>query len=343
MRNVDVDGGNILIFGDLHLSDVFTGKHKNYLSNCFDVMEQLDKFVEDEKPSAIVLLGDIVGWTETNIRNREVLSTFCKYFKKWSKNGTVKIFAVRGNHDMKGYPDFQLFADLGFLTISSDCNGYFDYYGDNKEIPEIRFHLVDYKDEDKSLNIETTGGSNIVLAHNNFTISGITNWYAEHDGIELGMLQNFSQVDMVISGHIHNPSPEIVGATMPGGKTCSLLYPGCPTRPIKDKNIYESCWVVKIAYNKDAQSTDILTLPMELAPVKEVFYGDDEFVTEKTEAEVQEELRIEALQGVLGDLLKYRMNTGDPLEQVDRIPNASDEAKKMAKEYLLCAINCGGK
>ena len=63
MRNVDVDGGNILIFGDLHLSDVFTGKHKNYLSNCFDVMEQLDKFVEDEKPSAIVLLGDIVGWT----------------------------------------------------------------------------------------------------------------------------------------------------------------------------------------------------------------------------------------------------------------------------------------
>ena len=40
--------------------------------------------------------------------------------------------------------------------------------------------------------------SNIVLGHNNYTIAGVTNWYSEHDGIELGMMRNYSGVDMVI-------------------------------------------------------------------------------------------------------------------------------------------------
>ena len=333
-----VVGGEILIIGDLHFSDVFTGKHKAYLENCCWVLGQISNKVDSMKPSAIVLLGDLIGWTETNIRDRQVLAMFLKELKKW--NEYCPVYAVKGNHDIKGYPDFLLLSDLGLIITSEMCDGFFDYYGDaSQETPEVRFHLVDYKSEDKILNKAEGRTSNIVLGHNNYTINGLTTWYNEHDGIELGMLANFTGIDMVISGHIHNPSPEIIASQMQDGKDCMLFYPGCPTRPIKDRNMYESCWFVRIGYNKDTEETDINTDEFKLLPSSEIFYSDNEFVEEKTDDEISEELRKEALAEVLGDLLKYRMSQGNPLDQIDKIPNGSPEAKQMAKDYLQTAFN----
>lgn len=331
-------GGSVMIIGDLHISDKFTGKHKNYLENCFWVLGKITEEINKKKPKAIVLLGDIVGWQETNINDRQIFSMFCKILKEW--NSVCPVYCVRGNHDLKGYPDFLFLSEFDLLITSSMCGGYFDYYGkEGQEVPEVRFHLVDYKEEDKALNLAPAPTSNIVLAHNNFTINGITNWYNEHDGIELGMMQNFCGVDMVIAGHIHNPSPEIYATQMPNGDSCMLFYPGCPTRPIKEKNLYESCWYVYVEYNESSQQTDINTDEFHLRPISDLFYEDEVFIDEKTEDEIQEELRKEALKDVLGDLLKYRMNTGDPISQIDRIPNATDEAKEVAKQYLQIAFN----
>lgn len=332
-----VVGNEILVFGDLHFSDVFTGKHKDYLVECTWVLRKISDIIEEKKPSAVVLLGDLIGWVETNIKNRQVLSMFCSVLRSW--NDICPVYAVRGNHDMKGYPDFQFIAELGLIRTSSMCGGYFDYYAnETQDKPEVRFHLVDYKEEDRPLALYE-GTSNVVLAHNNFTISGVTTWYMEHDGIELGMQSNLSGVEMVISGHIHNPSPDIYGTTMMDGKTCLLFYPGCPTRVIKDKNLYDSCWYVSIYFDTASQSTEINPVVFELQPLSEIFYTDENFVQEKTQDEIDEELRQEALRDVLGDLLKYRMNTGDPIAQVDRIPNATYDAKEMAKKYLQVAFN----
>ena len=334
-----VVGNRILVFGDLHFSDVYAGKHKNYLQECCGILGEITRIISEKTPSAVVLLGDLIGWTETNIRDRQVLSMFLKVLKEW--NEYCPVYAVKGNHDIKGYPDFLLFSELGLIITSDMCDGYFDYFGDeSQEIPEVRFHLVDYKSEDKVLNFaENENTSNIVLAHNNFTINGVTTWYAEHDGIELGLQRNFSGVDMVISGHIHNPSPEIYAVSMPNGGSCMLFYPGCPTRPIKDKNIYESCWFVDIVFNNN--QTDVNPEEFKLKPLDDIFYTDEEFVTEKTEEEINEELRKEALANILGDLLKYRMNAGDPIQQINNIPNGSPEAKKIAIQYLQTAFNIG--
>lgn len=333
-------GNMIMIVGDLHFSDVYTGKHKDYLSNCFWCLGQITKKLKEKKPAALVLEGDIIGLTETNVRDRQILSKFCQILREW--NSVCPVYSVRGNHDLKGYPDFQFLSEFGLIITSAMCDGYFDYYGnDQQTVPEVRFHLVDYKDEDKSLNLETNGASNIVLGHNNFTINGITTWYNEHDGIELGLMQNFTGVDMVISGHIHNPSPEIYSTQMPDGNSCMLFYPGCPTRPTKDNNMYESCWYVFVKYDESSQQTDIDTEEFKLKPSEEIFYKSEDFVDEKSEEEINEELRKEALHDILGDMLKYRMNTGDPIEQIDRIPNATEEAKKVAKDYLMLAFNRG--
>ena len=337
VNNYDVVGGNILFIGDLHISDVFQGKHKNYLSNCFKILGRLSKEINESQPSAIVLLGDLVGWSETNIKDRQVLSMFCKELIEW--NNICPVYAVRGNHDIKGYPDFMFLTELNLLITSEKCGGYFDYYGyEGQEVPEARFHIVDYNDEDKILDYYE-GTSNIVLGHNNYTIDGVTNWYNEHDGKEINMIRNFSNVDMIISGHIHTPSPEIVSTQLSSGKNCMLFYPGCPTRPIKEKNTYTSCWLVYIGYNERKKDTDINTIEFKLDAVEDVFYTDEEFITDKTEEEVNEEIRREALKEILDDAIKYRITTGDPIEQIDNIPNASDEAKSVAKDYLQLAFN----
>ena len=230
-------------------------------------------------------------------------------------------------------------SELGLIITSNKCGGYFDYYGEeNAEKPEIRFHIVDYNDEKRPLNI-LDGVSNIVLGHNNYTIQGITNWYAEHDGIELGLMQNYSDVDMVISGHIHNPSPDFVSTQMPSGKECMLFYTGCPTRPIKEKNLYDYCWYVFADYNKELKETNINTEMFKLLPSSEIFYEDKEFVEEHSKEELDETMRKEALQGVLNELMTFRITTGEPMEQLDKIPNASEEAKQVAKNYLQMAYN----
>lgn len=331
-----VVGKEVMIVGDLHFSDVYQGKHKNYLSNCFWVLNQIATKVKENKPSALVLLGDIIGWSETNIRNREVLTIFIKTLNIIKE--ICPIYVVQGNHDMKGYPDFTFLSELGIIITSSACGGYFDYYGEESQtVPEVRFHMVDYGQEHRHIEL-CDGATNIVLGHNNYTIEGITNWYQNFDGIELGTMQNFSGVDFVLSGHIHTPSPNFVQATMPNGQMCSLFYLGCPSRPVKEE-LYDNCWYVFLRYKKENNSSTIDTEQFELKPWKEIFYDDDTFVAERTPEQVEEDLRTEALKSVLDELMTYRIQTGDYMTQIDIIQNASPESKELAKQYLQTAFN----
>ena len=38
-------GKNILVFGDLHISDVHKGRHKSYLSNCSSIVSYVQSSV----------------------------------------------------------------------------------------------------------------------------------------------------------------------------------------------------------------------------------------------------------------------------------------------------------
>lgn len=314
-----VKGGKVMIVGDLHFSDVFTGRHKNYLENCCEVLGQLTKMIEERKPSVVVLEGDIIGWNETNIKSRQVFSMFCRTLKEW--NSIAKVVCVQGNHDTKGYPDYLFLKEFGLISNPE----YFDYCTPNGDL-EVRFHIVNYGDEHRQLDI-AENASNVVLGHNNYTINGVTTWYSAGDGIELNSLENFCGVDYVISGHIHNPSPDVYPAYMKDESTCNLIYPGCPTRPIREKNMYDAVWIVGLEYN--GTSTDLSLDIWELRPSEELF--DDNIIEDRDEDDEAELMRKQALQGVLSDLLTYRMAGGDPLAQIDNIPNASEEAKRVAK------------
>lgn len=328
----------VLIIGDLHISDKEVGRHINYLENCFYCLGLIRDKVEEMKPKAVVFLGDVVGVTERNIKSREVLAMLCKFFKDINK--IAKVYVVRGNHDFGNYPEYQFLSDLGLFETSATCDGYFDYFGEDTQTePEVRFHLMDYGTESKTLSIKGGDTTDIVLAHNNFTIQGLTNWYQQHDGIELSMMPNMGGVYMLISGHIHAPSPEIVSSDMSTGGSCLLFYTGCPTRPSFDKNIYESCWFVSFKYDKNEKSTNYDALDFPLKPAKDIFYTNEDFVEDKTEEDIEELERVEALKDVLDDILKCRMTSGDLLGQINAIPNATDNAKTLACNYLEAALS----
>ena len=94
--------------------------------------------------------------------------------------------------------------------------------------------------------------------------------------------------------------------------------------------MYESCWFVRI------KGENIGTDEFKLKPSSEIFIDDDIIITEETVDEVQ---RKENLKEILNELLEYRIVTGDPMEQIDNIPKASQEAKDIAKKYLQAAFN----
>lgn len=333
-------GGSVVSVGDLHISDVFKGRHKDYLVNCMTVLNKLDSRLEELSPTVVVFHGDLIGQSETNIKNREVFSWVCRLFKKWSEK--YILISVRGNHDMKGYPDFQFLVDLGYIKTVPSGTGYFDWYkSEGDEIPEVRFHVVNYGMETEEIFIHENGEvSNVVFGHNDYTIKGVDPYYYSKGGVELNSRHNFIGVDVVLSGHIHCPSPDYMIATMPNNAPCSLFYVGCPTRPIKDGLKYNSVWLPTFVYDEGTGCSDIVMNSLELEDWDCLFYKDEEFITEDTNSQEEAE-RVAKLDDLVEELMGYRILSGDIVDQVRKIPYASEESKELAEKYLMTALNSG--
>lgn len=332
----DIDGTSgrkVLCIGDLHISDVFNGRHKDYLSNCFKILREISEKAEQENPACIVFMGDLIGWSETNIKSREVLTMVIRVLIKLNK--ICPVFSVRGNHDIKGFPDFNLLCTLGLIKDSVATDGYFSYSANGVE--QCRFHIVDYGKESEPLELSDVA-SDIVLGHNNYTVQGLTNWYQSKGGIELGQIENYNGVEVVISGHIHNPSPQLLSTTMPDGNICQLFYVGCPTRPIAEESKYNTCWYAEFGYDSGIDQTQFYIEPMNLESYEDIFIDDDTVLTEDNADENAEKLRKEALTETLSAIMDYEIVTGDYCTQVDNIPNATNNAKEIAKEYIRKAM-----
>lgn len=335
MKQNSVVCGKVLVVGDIHLSDTFTGRHKNYLETCLNTLDAISNQVYSTGVGCIIFAGDIAGFNDSNVRDREVFSIFCRFFKKFKDSG-VRVVIVRGNHDFGDYPDFQFLADLNFIETAQSLGGFIDYFGESsQEIPEIRFHLVDYGTENRKLDILEGGTTNIVVAHNNFTIQGVTNWYQKKGGIELANLSNFAGVYMVLSGHIHAPSPELNFVDAVWGNPIGLFYLGCPTRPALES--YTSVWFMEFSFNNG--STDFNAVPYQLKSVEDEYYLEEDFVEDLTTTDLDEVQRRENLQEILGSIMSCRISSGDIDSQILKIPNASDSAKSIAVKYLNMARN----
>ena len=121
---VKVVGKKLLIFGDLHMSSSFEGQHVSYLRDCYENMERIKEICNVEKPDAIVFLGDINGVNEQNVRDRQFFMRELLWFEYLNKITNNQVFAVKGNHDIGDFSDFDFLIGLGYIRNPR----YIDFY-----------------------------------------------------------------------------------------------------------------------------------------------------------------------------------------------------------------------
>ena len=319
--------GKVLIFGDLHFSCVYQGQHKNYIYDCYNNMNLITEVVKREKPAWIIFLGDIIGVNERNIRDHQFLMRVLLFFETLNNITDGNVYTVKGNHDCGDFTDFDFLVGLGLIKNPE----YLDYKG--KDGVEVRFHFVNYGQEHRKLDI-LSNASNVVLGHADYYVEGVTTWYSAKQGIELSKLGNFCGVDLVISGHIHLPSSEILYTTLKDGKPVGLFYTGSPSRTAER---IEACWYFYFEYSEAENSTDFSAELMQLPSVEDTFYPPENF--ELDEEESEEEERSQKLTDIVKEIIDSRLTTGNIEHQIMIIPTADDDTKKLAIEYYRKAMN----
>ena len=333
-----VHGGRLLVFGDLHLSSSFSGQHKNYAYECYWNMERILKICREKQASAVVFLGDLVGVNEKNIRDRQFLMRTLQFFESLNKLTNGNVYSVKGNHDMGDFTDFDMFIGLGYIKNPK----YIDYWG---RIPgesedhsfEIRFHLVNYGDEHKPLELaqSSDGATDVVLGHCEYYIDGVTNWYSAKSDVELSQLDNFQGVALVFSGHIHSPSEEILYTTLRNGESIGLFFTGSPSRVAER---FDDCWYLEFNFQQSAEGfgweTSYESLLMGLEPANDVFYPRSDFIDEEDEEVDERENQAQKLTEIVKEVIDSRIMSGDLNRQIDIMPGVSDEVKAIAKDYL---------
>lgn len=334
-----VFGGKVHIYGDMHFSCVYEGQHKDYTLECYTNMDNILSKVKAEKASAVIFLGDVIGVNERNIRDRQFLMRLYLFFQTLNKLTKGNVYAVKGNHDKGDFSDFDFFLGIGLLKNPN----YIDYYGcsekeyneGNRDCLEVRFHFVNYGEENRELTMSTDEGySNVVLGHADYLIDGVTNWYQHKGGVQLARLSNFKGVDLVISGHIHNPSDEVLTTVIGGDSPVGLFYPGSPARTSER---YNDCWY--LVFEFDGESTRYDAELFGLQPADVVFYPKEEILNDGEMDEDDYSRESESLTNIVKEIMEGRMTSGDLFAQVRAVPGASDEVKEIACSYLQKAID----
>lgn len=330
-KTYSISGSKALLYGDLHLSAVYEGQHKDYLYECYTNMSLISDRVIEERPCAVFFLGDIVGVRERNIRDPEFFLRVYRFFKTLNEVTDGNVYSVRGNHDMGEFTDFDVLMGMDMIKNPD----YVDYLSEEGS-PLARFHLVNYGDESRDLEIlEGEGTSNVVLGHNDYFVDGVTNWYLHKNGVELASLSNFDKVETIISGHIHNPSTELITAKC-GTDSVDLFYTGSPARTAER---YDDCWYLSFLREGEKESQYITYEAnfFGLESADEVFYPKEDFELSEEEEAVAEENK--KLSEIVKNILESRIASGDLFDQINRIPGFKENVRGIASRYLKEAMN----
>lgn len=313
----------ILVIGDLHISDRFSGRHKDYLENCFDCLDMIEKSIVENEITHLICLGDWIGigLAEKNLKERRTLLRLIQVLQKWNKLLNGNVYSLRGNHDIgKNMTDYDFFVTMGLLK-----------YVPQLDIGSCRLHLFNYGEETRPIVVDNDK-YNVGCFHTNLLIEGLTTWYRGGVGVELSSLKNLYGISMAIAGHIHNPSMRLVSTSI-NDSDISLFYPGCPTRPRLEPNMWEKCYGVVLTTNEFDTQMDVITF--DLKPLEEVFTTLDEDPSIDKENEETVPFDLEALNEILNELEYFNVNSGlDYDSQIRRFAGLDKVAADIALEYL---------
>jgi len=324
------DEKRVLIFGDLHLSDRFSGHHVDYLENCFYCLNKITEAIKEYKATHVVCLGDWTGQgpSEKNLKKRPNLARVINILQEWNRLTNDNVYSLRGNHDIgRNMTDYDLFITCGYLKNVKQL-----------DIESLRLHFFDYGEENREIEIDEDK-FNVGCFHSNLLVEGETTWYSaaskERGGVELSSLYNLKGLSNAISGHIHNPSIRMVSTSI-GDSNIDLFYPGCPTRPRMEQNMWDRCYFVLLKTNSFTTSMD--TLPFDLKPYSEIFTDlimDEETDKDNELAAGKPIMDISLIGEMMNDLHELNLTNGqDYTSQIKRVAGLDKVAADIALEYL---------
>ena len=258
---------------------------------------------------------------EKNLKERRTLLRLIQVLQKWNKLLNGNVYSLRGNHDIgKNMTDYDFFVTMGLLK-----------YVPQLDIGSCRLHLFNYGEETRPIVVDNDK-YNVGCFHTNLLIEGLTTWYRGGVGVELSSLKNLYGISMAIAGHIHNPSMRLVSTSI-NDSDISLFYPGCPTRPRLEPNMWEKCYGVVLTTNEFDTQMDVITF--DLKPLEEVFTTLDEDPSIDEENEETVPFDLEALNEILNELEYFNVNSGlDYDSQIRRFAGLDKVAADIALEYL---------
>ena len=317
----------ILFIGDLHITDSYVATHKDYWSECVDIIGKITNIIKDRGITHLILTGDLVGLREKNFKQRDSLMFFMMTLKRWNELTGGNVYSLIGNHDIGGKTtDFDLFENIGLVKTTRTLNQ------NHIDFKNLRLHLINYGDEYNEIKIGT--GSNIAVTHADIQVTGKTTWwYPSQTRFELGTMSHWKGIEMIIAGHIHNPSPHMVTTDIEG-KNCDLIYVGCPTRPRKGDS-----WSSVLGVICDVTDTTTTADVIEIALPNDVFTPTTDDIDEE-EINSTEVTRVEELAAILNTLSKYKLNSDDDIEgQIRKFSGIDTEAMKLALQYYETVKN----
>ena len=259
----------------IHLADLHIGKRVNEFSMIDDqkyILNQILEIIDNEKPDAVIIAGDVYDKQVPSIEAVELLDSFISDI---SKRKTTT-FIISGNHDSAERLAFgsSLMA-MGKIYISPVYNGKISKYTLKNDFGSANFYLLPFVKPshvkrffpDKKIESYTdaikvvvdnlkldTSEINILIAHQFVTGASRT----ESEEISVGGLDNvdasvFEDFDYVALGHIHRPQK--IG-------TERIRYCGTPLKySFSEVNDTKSVSIIEINSKEDFNLRTIPLIP----------------------------------------------------------------------------------
>lgn len=317
----------ILIIGDIHASDKPSAVHTDYFASCTRIFEDITETIKERKITHLILTGDLVGrTTEKNFQTREALMYFQKLFMVWNKLTDGHVYSDVGNHDMGEYlTDFEYLVSVECIKVV-----------DSIEFDSLKLHIIKYGEDYKELDI-APNKMNVAVMHTELHVEGATGWFfRSHEGKDLSDMLNLKGIDMVVCGHIHDPS-EVILETSIEDHPIKLFYPGNLTRPKKNNLWTEAYGVV---YESEGVDVHFSKEIYELEPFDEFFKQSIDDLSEELKkkheeavenGEIEDALDLSELSDIMATITHYNLAEGVDYEhQIKALAGGNERVEQLA-------------
>lgn len=260
----------------IHLSDLHLGKRVNEFSMIEDqkyILTKIINVIDDEKPDAIIIAGDIY---DKPIPTAEAVELFDDFLVRLAGRN-IETFIISGNHDSPERLSFgNRLIDLSGIHISPAYNGIVEPYLLKDEFGEVNIYMLPFV---KPVNVRRFFPDEEIISYNDAVRVAVENMKVNSDSrniivthqfvtgalrsdsedISVGGTDNvdvsvFDKFDYVALGHIHGPQKI---------KSDRIRYCGTPLKySFSEANHKKSVSIIELKEKGDLSLRTIPLVPL---------------------------------------------------------------------------------